>query len=394
MTRLALYTAVVLATLAVLIVLWQFRSVLLLLVISLALAATLRPGFEFLAAHGLPAPLARVFVYAAVLLAIGLAIYALSSPLTRESGLLGNYLLVVYTRFQQQWSAGSSFQQAVAAILPAPETFPAGLSEIVGVSVAEALFGVTTNLVSVVAGLGIIVVLSLYWSADRNHFERLWLSVLPASQRIEARSIWRTTESSMGADLRSELIQLLLAFILLAVGFRVIGLAFPILAAVVAAVAWLIPLAGFLISLGAALLFGLASGSWALGLGALLYTTLVLFFLEFIVEPRFFKRRQFSGLLIFFMMLVLVQAYGLVGFVVAPPVAVAIQVLLSYISRAIRRPQTAAVQIDALEEKLAEVRAAYDREAGDGMRPELGSLIMRLEELIAQARESSLMTNR
>jgi predicted PurR-regulated permease PerM len=46
MKRLAFYTAVIAATLALVILLWQFRSVVILLILSLVLTAALRPTVE------------------------------------------------------------------------------------------------------------------------------------------------------------------------------------------------------------------------------------------------------------------------------------------------------------------------------------------------------------
>lgn len=63
MRRLAFYTAIIAATLALLILFWQFRSVVILLVLSLVLTAALRPTVEWFVARGLRRGLARVLVY-------------------------------------------------------------------------------------------------------------------------------------------------------------------------------------------------------------------------------------------------------------------------------------------------------------------------------------------
>lgn len=390
MKRLAVYTAVILATLAVMIVFWQFRSIIILLVISLVLSAALRPGFDWLAGKGVPDSIARLLVFLAVFGGLFLLFYLISGRLLNEIQVLSNYLVVVYDRFYQSLSSGTDFQKAIAGMIPAPNALPEAVSASSGGSLIQMIAGVTRSIGTLVAGLVVIIVLSLYWSADRNHFERLWLSVLPASQRIEARSIWRTTEAAMGAYLRSEMIQMLLAGLLLGVGYLVMGLAYPLLAALLGAVAWLVPMAGFVFIAGLSFLFGLASGDWVTGVTALLYTTLVLAFLEFVVEPRFFQRRRFSGLLIIFSMIILVQAYGLIGFIIAPPLAVALQVLTSHIARVIQRPQATTFQVEALDERLALLKAEYARQEEVETRKEIGSLLERLENLVDQARQESI----
>jgi predicted PurR-regulated permease PerM len=392
MKRLAFYALVIAATLALLVLFWQFRSVVILLILSLVLTAALRPSVEFLAERGLRAPLARILVYLLVFGSVILALSLLGGPLLAELQLLSNHLVVVYSNTYQAWSNGTALQQAIAGRLPAVDQLGELIGGPTGASALQLLFGVTQNAATLLAGVVIIIVLSLYWSADRAHFERLWLSVLPAGQRIQARSIWQTTESTLGAYLRSEFIQAVLAVALLAIGYQLIGLNYPILTALLAGLAWLIPLAGFVFAAVLAFLLGLASGEgYLLAIGATALTATVLAFLEFVIEPRIFRRSQFSGVLTIIMILILVDAYGLIGFVLAPPLAVALQVLVGHIVAAIRRAPTTAIQIDVLEQRLAGVSELYNGQGANGeaatMPPEIASVQKRLGELIGEARK-------
>ena len=212
---------------------------------------------------------------------------------------------------------------------------------------------------------------------------------MPTGKRVQARSIWQTTESSVGDYLRSELVQVVLAIVLLGVSYRLIGLDYPILAALLAGLAWLIPMAGFVFAAAIAFLAGLASTpDIQIAIAALVITAAVLAFLEFVVEPRFFRRDKFSGLLIVLLVLLMVEAYGLIGFVIAPPLAVALQILGSHVIQFLQRPPSAVPQIDALEQRLDVVYAAYNgqQEQGDTPAPEIGSLLDRLEGLVEQTR--------
>ena len=66
-------------------------------------------------------------------------------------------------------------------------------------------------------------------------FERLWLSLLPSGQRKQARGILRTIEQDLGAYIRSEVIQSLLAGLLLSLGYWLLGSPYPTLLASVGA---------------------------------------------------------------------------------------------------------------------------------------------------------------
>lgn len=396
MKRLAFYAVVIAATLALLILLWQFRSVVILLLLSLVLTAALRPSVEFFEARGLRAPPARALVYLLVFGVLGLGLYLVISPLLAELQLFSNYLVILYDSTYRTWVEGTAFQQAIAGRLPAPDQLDETMAGPVGAAVLQTLFGVTQNAATLVAGLVVVIALSLYWSADRSHFERLWLSLLPATRRVQARRIWQTTEGTMGAYMRSEFVQSFLAVVLLVVGYRLIGLDYPILMGLLAGVAWLIPMVGFIFAALASFLFGLAStgGLWE-AVAALALTTAALAFLEFVVEPRLFRRSQYSGVLIIAVIVMMVDAYGLIGFIVAPPLAVALQVLGSHVIRATRKAPTAAVEFESLEKRLAAVDERYkDLTTPEGepvvMPPEVASLHGRLRALVDQARQSAL----
>ena len=352
--------------------------------------------------------LARVLVYVLVFGVIGLSLALISSPLLNELHMLSNYLIVLYDSTYQEWLTASGLLQTLAAQLPAPNELGETMAGPAGGAALRFLFGVTQNTAAVVAGLVVVIVLSLYWSADRSHFERLWLSLLPAGSRIQARRIWQATEGSMGAYVRSEFVQSFLAAVLLAVGYRLIGLDYPILMGILAGLLWLIPLVGFLFAALASFLLGLASvGGLPVALGALALTVAVLAFLEFVVEPRLFRRNQFSGVLIIFLVLVMVDAYGMTGFLLAPPLAVALQVLGSHLIRAMRQQPTTAIEFATLEARLAAVSARYNGQTAldgqsvldgaataDGqplpMPPDIASLHGRLAALVAGARQNAL----
>ena len=64
--------------------------------------------------------------------------------------------------------------------------------------------GVTRNTIDVAARIIVVVALSAYWSASREAFERLWLSLVPAPQRPRARDVWRAVERAVGSHMRGE----------------------------------------------------------------------------------------------------------------------------------------------------------------------------------------------
>jgi len=116
------------------------------------------------------------------------------------------------------WLEGSSFQQALFARLPPPSKLFEAVTGDQGQLVLPAILGFTQGIGGGVSGVLVILFLSIYWSINQIHFERLWLSLLPSGQRKQARGIWRTVEPDIGAYIRGEVIQSLLAGLLIRPG--------------------------------------------------------------------------------------------------------------------------------------------------------------------------------
>ena len=251
MTHLAKVTAIVLATLLGLAAVWEFRHVALIFLLSLVVAAAARAPVDYLAGRGLPKGAALAGFYAvSVLIVAGLvlaAIYLASGELGRAAGDFKR----LYAYVTGHSSAAFWIERTVGEQWPPAEELLTALIGRHGDQAIRFLLGTAFGLVSAVVDVVFVIVLSIYWTIDRTYFERLWFSLLPLPQRVSARQLWRMLESELGAYVRSEIAQSLLAGVLLGAGFYVFGLNYPALLAVVAALSWLLPWLGAIIALTA-----------------------------------------------------------------------------------------------------------------------------------------------
>jgi predicted PurR-regulated permease PerM len=251
---------------------------------------------------------------------------------------------------------GSSFQQALVARLPPPSKLFEAVTGEQGQLVLPAILGFTQGIGGVVSGVLVILFLSLYWSINQIHFERLWLSLLPSGQRKQARDIWRTVEPDIGAYIRGQVIQSLLAGLLLGLGYWLLGSPYPALLALAGALACLIPVVGVALAVIPVLLVGLLTGV-QLSLFTALYALVVLIALGVWVKPRLFNRRWDNPILTVVLLIALADAFGLVGIIVAPPLSVVCQILWSRLVSH-RAVLGAAAQVSDLKERQALVWAA------------------------------------
>ncbi len=360
---------------------WQFRQVLVYVLFSLALAAAVRPLVSRLSGRSRMRRLSLILLALFVLFAFGTLVAWSVTAATGEIQRLGNQLSVQDAWQQPEWLAGTSVQQLLDERVPSPNALFAALTGEEGQLVLPTLLGFTQNIISTISAALVILFLSVYWSIDRVHFERLWLSLLPAGQRAQVRDIWRTVEPEVGAYIRNEAIQSLLAGLLLGLGYWVLGLPSPNLLALMAALALLVPMVGSVLIVVIVLLVGLLT-SVQLSLLSVLYTLAILVALKLWVEPRLFNRGHYNPILTVVILIALADAFGFVGIIVAPPVAATCQILWTRLvsNRAMAGP---ADRISDLRERQAQVMTTV--QAMDEPPPLITSCLGRLTNLLDQA---------
>ena len=386
--QLIMFGTAVMVTALGLLLLWQFRLVFVYFLFSLALAAAIRPLARRLAGRSRVKRLGLLLLF---LLILGGFLVGLALSVTEAAGevqQLAGQVAVQDAWQQPEWLAGTAFQEVLDERLPAPSALFGALTGDQGQLVLPTLFGFTQNIISVVSAALVILFLSIYWSIDQVHFERLWLSLLPVDWRARVRDIWRTTEPELGAYIRNAAIRSVLAGLLLGLGYWALGSPYPTLLALVGALALLIPMVGVALAVIAPLLVGLLT-SVQLTLFTVLFAIVVLVALKLWVEPRLFRRGHYNPILTVVILMALADALGLIGLIVAPPLSVVCQILWSRLVTR-RAVSGAAGQISDLKERQVQVRAVV--EGMESPPPLVTSSLERLTKLLEQAESALAVT--
>jgi predicted PurR-regulated permease PerM len=349
-----MFFSAIMVTLLGLFVLWQFHIVVVYLLISLTLAATVRPFVQRLVRRGFVVRAAWIFLYLAALGIFGLLLFLVGRTAINEIQQLAHSVSAQDRWILPPWLEGSAFQQTLLARLPTPGKLFEAFTGDQGQLVLPALLGITKGFSGIVSAFLIIIFLSLYWIINQVHFERLWLSLLPSAQRKRARSIWRTIEPDLGAYIRCQIIYSLLAGLLLGLGYWAIGSPYPALLALAGALTCLIPVIGMPLAMVPPLLVGLLT-SWQLSLFTVLFTLIILIALGLWVKPRIFNRKWDNPILTLIIIIILAKAFGLIGIIVAPPISAVCQILWSLLVSH-RLSSEAAAEVSDLKERQERVR--------------------------------------
>ena len=358
MIRIIRYTIVVLTTLMILLLLWQFSFAIVLFLLSLAVAAAIRPLMSSITGRYVPKRIALGIIYFLLVAAIASSFWLVGAPLLDDLQRATDDFVSNYDRAKAEWPArGTAFQQALAEQLPPSADFYQALTSEQGIPALAGVFGVAQNFLETLGRIAIILILSLYWSADQFRFERLALSLLPEQYHSRALHVWRSTETGVGEYLRSELIQSVLAGLLLWLGFSVLGIRYPVLLALWGGIVRLIPWFGALIAVLPALFIGMDISS-TVGIVATLYTVGILLALKLVIEPRFFPRHKYSSLLTVLFVIALAETFGFIGVILAPPLAVAVQILFRHLYPLPELVSTteAAEEVAGIRTRLLELR--------------------------------------
>lgn len=390
MKRVALLAFAVFATLAAVFMLWQLRNIVLLFIVSVVVAAMVREPVEFLTRRRVPQGLAMAFIFLiGIFVAAGVSVL-LAPALMREVPALMNELVAAFVKIRIQLAAAGRAGQFLLGFLPEPNQVGIVLNAEGAPMPVDAALGATLSVVDAFTQCIVVIVLALYWTADRVTFERLWLSLLPPELRTRAREVLRTSGTAIGAYLRSEVAQTLLAGILLYAGFSLLGLKYAATLAVIAALCWLIPLLGGLIALIPVVTIGLLT-SIPMTLIAVALTLAVFALMEFVVERRLYRQRRYGSLFAVLIALAMLDVFGLIGLLIAPMVANVVQILWA---QWMQPPQVKAEQeaakpaldFEGLRTRFADARLQLA--AIENPSPRTAGLMQRLDELLVRVKEA------
>ena len=378
--RILVIATAIMTTLLALAALWQFRVVVVYVLISLVLAATFRPIAQSESRWNLRTRFLLSLQYVVGFLVTLLLAFIVGRFLVSDFQQVTQEISLQTIWIVPPWLEGGFFQQVLVNWLPTPDKlFTAFINQ--PRLVLSTLLGITQGLGGFISALLVIFFLSVYWSINQNHFERLWLSLLPAGQRKYARHIWRNIEHDIGAYTRSEIIQSILAVVLLGIGYWLLGSPFPTLLAVTGAIAWLVPVVGAGLAVILPFLLGLLT-STQVSILTVLYTLVVLVALQVWVEPRLFKLKWDNPVLTFVILLAMADAFGLVGIIAAPPISAICQTLWRFLvsDRATAEPTTT-VQVAEIRERYARLQESIAKMEGEAP-PIIVSSMTRLTGLL------------
>lgn len=312
-------------------ILWQVKEVVVYFLLSLVLGAIIRPLADFLKSKSWYVKALSILGILLAIAGLGYVLYLAFMRLSKELNLLINTISNLDRWFLPVWLENLGFARNLIDLLPPPgQLFEIATAD-GGSLILPALQNFSMNLVTVISGLVIIIFLSIYWTGSQDRFERLWLSLLSVERRQRARTTWRQIDDSLGDYGRFLLFKFLLTWLLVSVGVYYLRSPYPVLLGLLVASANLVPVVGLIFALLLTLAIGLLSSilfyPWLLA-----FVFAVLALLDVFVWPKLYRDKWDAPILRLVILLVISETLGLSWLLLAPPLAVAAQIIWNSIS--------------------------------------------------------------
>jgi predicted PurR-regulated permease PerM len=319
--------AVIVSGLAV----FAVRQVLILALIALFVAVSLEPAVRGLIRWRVPRPWAVAVVLVGLILLVAGFIASVVPAVVHQGDQLGEKLPGYIEELQTKWRTVTIFDVPIAERLA---DWTAKLPERVGGSVlgfAGRFFGALSSTV-------LVIVLATYFLADLPRLRRAVVRLFPPRHRDYARVATDVVVDKVGAYMIGNLLISAIAGALSLIVFVAVGLPYALPLAVVVAISDLIPLIGA--TLGA--IFCTAIAAFAVGIWPRA-VIIALFFIayqqieNYWIAPRVLRGSvDLPAVAVLLVGIIGASVMGIMGALMAIPIAAAIRVLLSQELRAAR----------------------------------------------------------
>jgi predicted PurR-regulated permease PerM len=314
--RVAKATAAALAVVALAAGIWQVRSILILLLLAVTLAAAIRPGVDWLSRHRVPQSLGILLHFLVVGGLVALLLWLAVPPALHQIGhALGHGPIA---GDGQTMSIGD---RALAWVQLHLHRLPSGTEVLhpvatYGHKAGEAVVAVFFTLAA-----------TFYCVSERDSIISVLTSLAPESKREKARDTYLALDRRLGAYTRLRFLMIFAVGLVLSAGFYVIGLNYWLLVGAFVGLVEIVPLIGPIVGSILVLAVGVPQSLHVAGL-SLLWLVVVREFQNYVVNPRIGQTVGLSPLVTLLCVSVVGVLFGGFAVILAVPFTSAVATLI------------------------------------------------------------------
>ena len=297
-------------------VLYLARDVIAALLLAIVISSAFDPVVSFLERKRIPRILGTILIYLVTIVALSLMFYAIFPIVLQEfSNLInfsGQFLGSVFKNIDIE-----GVVRALSQNLDRISTFL--------FSGKISLAGLTSRFLGGAVFAVSVFVLSFYLTIGRDGVEKFLTAILPSTYEAKALHIYKRVSRKIGRWLTGQLFISLIVGIVVFVGLLLLGVKYSLFLGIIAAVAELVPFVGPIFTGSLAVLIGLGS-SFSLGIYVFILFVLIQQLENHVLLPAVMRyTTALNPVVVLTALLIGGDVFGVVGLVLAVPIAVLFQ---------------------------------------------------------------------
>jgi predicted PurR-regulated permease PerM len=269
-------TSVAVLVVAAALALWHLKVLVALLLLSVIVAAAMRPGVEWLHRHGIARGLGVALHYLGFVVAVGLLLWLIvPNAITQVQHAIGSTDRIHHAA---KHSTGIK-HDLLTAVDQRLRRLPAGSSLVHGAVT------ITRTALEVIIGTFFIFATAAYWVFERDRALQLILGLVSPRRRRIVRDTWLLIDVKLGAFVRGQLVMIIFVSTMLSLAFWLDGLPYWLLIGVFAGIVEIVPVVGPLAAAVTAIGVGLTV-DWKVAAGAAVAVWSLRLLQDYVVGPR------------------------------------------------------------------------------------------------------------
>ena len=309
----------VLFILLALVFLYLIRDILIIVFVAVIIAAAINGPVSWLQRYKVPRLLGVIFIYLLLLLLLALVVTLIFPPLAEQIKQLAAYFPELMEKIGlsfQEWWGKYKIEGNLQTLL---DTVGDKLNK-----ATSSVFGTIIDLFGGLVSAIIILVISFYLAVQEKGAKRFLVSLTPNEHQSYLADLIERIESKIGGWLRGQLLLMFIIGCLTYIGLYFLGVKYALTLALVAALFEIIPYIGPILAAIPAVILAFLQAPFLALLVILLY--IVIQQLEnYIIYPQVMKRTVgLNPIVIIIVMLIGAKLAGVLGIILAVPVAAAV----------------------------------------------------------------------
>lgn len=308
---------------ALLFVLWEIKSLVLIVLTSVVIASFVESGILWMKKWGVGRVLSVVIIYLFSLILISGLFYILVPTLANEITALYQGVRMYIPNIDLLDSASRAKDMSIFSSIGDKDfgDIANSLNRMTQ-NVSSGFFGTIISIFGGIANAVLILVISFFLSIEEKGIEKFLRIVTPLVHEEYVISIWSRTQKKISKWIQGQMLLGLIVGLLAFVGLAILGVQYALLLAIVVAVFELVPF-GMILAAVPAIAISFVDGGVSLGIMVTVFFVLLQQFENYILVPLIIRRSTgLPPLVVILSLLVGAKLAGFWGVILAVPVAV------------------------------------------------------------------------